>query len=201
MSTVLEQRSLPEGERRRAPVLALVAGFLALYVPLFISLARTLWREEDYAHGPIILAVALYLFWKKGTDHFLPYGGTAVPARGKKWSVPFFPFLVLLAGLALYIVGQSQNLPLFSTASLIPVVAGAIWAVEGRAGLRRFAFPILFLGFLIPIPGFLVEMATGPLKQFVSAIVAALLSGLGYAVERSGVVLDMGGHEMLVADA
>jgi len=204
MSTVLEQRSLPEGERRRAPLLALVAGFLALYVPLFISLARTLWREEDYAHGPIILAVALYLFWmegKKGTDHFLPYGGTAVPARGKKWSVPFFPFLVLLAGLALYIVGQSQNLPLFATASLIPVVAGAIWAVEGRAGLRRFAFPILFLAFLIPIPGFLVEMATGPLKQFVSAIVAALLSGLGYAVERSGVVLDMGGHEMLVADA
>jgi len=92
MSTVLEQRSLPEGERRRAPLLALVAGFLALYVPLFISLARTLWREEDYAHGPIILAVALYLFWKKGTDHFLPYGGTAVPARGKKWSVPYLCF-------------------------------------------------------------------------------------------------------------
>ena len=111
------------------------------------------------------------------------------------------PFLLLAAGLGLYIVGQSQNLPLFSTASLIPVVAGALWAVGGTAALRRFAFPILFLAFLVPIPGFLVEMATGPLKQFVSAVVATLLSALGYAVERSGVVLDMGGHQMLVADA
>jgi exosortase B len=194
MSTVLEQRSLPEGEPRWMPLVALAAGFLALYVPLFVSLARTLWREEDYAHGPIILAVAVYLFWKAGKNsarlNFLP--------RGK---FNLAPFLVLLAGLALYVVGQSQSLPLFSTASLIPVVAGAIWAVEGRAGLRRFAFPIFFLAFLVPIPGFIVEMATGPLKQFVSAIVAGLLSSLGYAVERSGVVLDMGGHQMLVADA
>ena len=94
MSTVLEQRSLPEGERRRAPLLALVAGFLALYVPVFISLARTLWREEDYAHGPIILAVALYLFWKTGTNR----ARLNFPPRGK---FNLAPFLVLLAGLAL----------------------------------------------------------------------------------------------------
>jgi EpsI family protein len=103
--------------------------------------------------------------------------------------------------LALYVVGQSQSLPLFSTASLIPVIAGALLVTGGTSALRSFAFPILFLAFLIPIPGFLVEMATGPLKQFVSAIVAGLLSALGYAVERNGVVLDLGGHEMLVADA
>ena len=102
MSTVLEQRSLPEGERRRAPLLALVAGLLALYVPVFISLARTLWREEDYAHGPIILAVAVYLFWRTAKNG----ARMNFPAARKFILAPFF---VLAAGLALYIVGLAQE--------------------------------------------------------------------------------------------
>jgi EpsI family protein len=108
---------------------------------------------------------------------------------------------IFLVGLALYLVGQSQNLPLFSMASVVPVVGGAVWLIGGRDALRRFAFPLFFLLFLIPLPGFLVEMATAPLKQLVSAIVAVLVGALGYPVERSGVVLDLGGHQMLVADA
>jgi exosortase B len=189
MSTVLEQRSLPEAARRWSPLVALVAGLLALYVPVFFTLARTLWREEDYAHGPIILAVAVYLLWRS-RDRL-------VPGRGR----PFVGGAVLVLGLVLYFIGQSQSLPLFSTASLIPVVAGAIGILGGWPALRAFAFPILFLFFLMPLPGFLVEMATAPLKELVSAGAATLLTMLGYAVERHGVVLDMGGHEMLVADA
>ena len=189
MSTVLEQQSLPGAARNWRPWLALVAGLAALYVPLFYSLAHTLWREEDYAHGPIIVAVATFLFWR-GRKQLAAGGGR--PAAG-------LPILVL--GLALYFVGQSQNLPLFSTASIVPVVAGGVLVIGGFAAVRSFAFPLLFLFFLIPVPGFLMEMATGPLRQLVSAIVATLLSMLGYGVERHGVVLDLGGHEMLVADA
>ncbi len=190
MSTVLEQQSLPEARMRRGPWLVLAAALLALYVPTCLDLARTLWREEDYAHGPIILAVAVFLFWKNGVRF------TFAPAK-----VNLTPFFVLLAGLAMYVVGRSQNLPLFEVASMIPVIAGGLLAIGGMAALRRFAFPILFLAFLIPLPGFIMEAATGPLKQFVSAGVANLLGALGYPIERSGVVLDMGGHEMLVADA
>jgi len=206
MSTVLEQRNLPEARRRFSPWLAVAAGLLALYVPTFIDLARTLWREEEYAHGPIILAVAGYLFWrarKPGSDHGFPLRRTAARSNGKTWSDPGFLVggLSLFLGLCLYMVGRSQRLPLFEVASMVPVIAGAALAIGGWPALRRFAFALLFLAFLIPLPGFIVEAATGPLKQFVSAIVAILLGALGYPVERSGVVLDLGGHEMLVADA
>ncbi|HUQ27197.1 MAG TPA: exosortase B [Usitatibacter sp.] len=191
MSTVLEQPTLPEARMRRGAWLILAAAFLALYIPTFVDLARTLWREEDYAHGPIILAVAAFLFWRSRNIP-LAAGSRAQQAAGG---------LVLLAGLVSYIVGQSQSLALFSTASILPVVAGALLIVGGTAALRRFGFAILFLLFLIPLPGFIVEAATGPLKQFVSAVVAAILGAMGYPIERSGVVLDMGGHQMLVADA
>src|SRR5260221_5119624 len=73
MSTVLGERSLPGAvERRSRTLLVLAAGFLALYIPTYLGLARTLWREDDYAHGPIILAVFAWLMWrnrKPGTDH------------------------------------------------------------------------------------------------------------------------------------
>ena len=87
MSTVLEQQSLPEARTRRGAWL-IVAALLALYVPTCIDLACTLWREEDYAHGPIILAVALFLFWKNGVRYIF------APAK-----MYLTPFLVLLAGL------------------------------------------------------------------------------------------------------
>jgi exosortase B len=187
MSTVLGERSLPAGASRRIPWIAAVLGLLFLYVPTFIGLARTLWREEEYAQGPIILAVAIYLAWRARKT-----------VGDGRWAVGG---LLLVAGLLLYLVGQSQSLPLFATASLIPVVAGVALVIGGLPLLKSLAFPLLFLAFLVPLPGFIVEAATGPLKQFVSAIVAGILSMMGYAVERAGVVIDMGGHQMLVADA
>jgi exosortase B len=198
MSTVLEQPTLPEARMRRGAWLVLAAALLALYVPTCLDLARTLWREEDYAHGPIILAVALYLFWrteKTGARHQFPAG------RNSCLAPVFAGSLVLFAGLALYLIGRSQSLALFEVASMVPVIAAIALLMGGVPALRRLAFPILFLAFLIPLPGFIVEAATGPLKQFVSAVVAAILGALGYPIERSGVVLDIGGHQMLVADA
>jgi len=189
VSTVLEQRSPLERQRRLTPGFVLALALAALCIPMFVSLARTVWREEDYAHGPIIAAVAICLFWKNGAR--FTFRQKANPAA----------FLSLLLGLALYVVGQSQDLPLFSTASLILVVAGALLIAGGTPALRAFAFPLLFLAFLVPLPGFIVEAATGPLKQFVSATVATLLGAMGYPIVREGVVLDMGGHQMLVADA
>jgi exosortase len=71
----------------------------------------------------------------------------------------------------------------------------------GMPALRRLAFPIALLFFVIPLPGFVLDFATTPLKTAVSAAVASILQVAGYPIERSGVVLDVGGHPMLVADA
>jgi hypothetical protein len=138
MSTVLGERSLPAGAARRIPWIAAAAGLLFLYVPTFVGLARTLWREEEYSHGPIILAVAIYLAWRARKT----VGDGRWAAGG----------LLLVGGLLLYLVGQSQTLPLFATASLIPVVAGMALVMGGVPLLMSLAFPLLFLAFLVPLP-------------------------------------------------
>ncbi|HSS27584.1 MAG TPA: EpsI family protein, partial [Usitatibacter sp.] len=109
--------------------------------------------------------------------------------------------LLLAAGLLLYMVGRALGLPLFSVASHIPVIAGAVLMVAGVPALRAIAFPLLFLLFLVPLPGFVMEAIATPLKELVSAAVQVLLSALGYPIERSGVVLALGNQQLLVADA
>jgi exosortase len=59
----------------------------------------------------------------------------------------------------------------------------------------------VFIAFLIPLPGALVDWLTLPLKESVSAVVDEVLYRAGYPVARSGVVLTIGSYQMLIADA
>jgi exosortase B len=192
MSTVLQERTLAHAEAGSwRPWIALLAGLAALYVPTYIDLAQGLWRDDEHAHGPIIVAVFAWLVWRS-RGVLLDESLEPAPLAGG---------LALVLGLALYLLGRTQSLPLFEVASHIPVIAGAVLLLRGFAGLKALAFPILFLAFLVPLPGFVLDILTGPLKEFVSAAVAPVLTLLGYPVEREGVVLWVGDYQMLVADA
>ena len=58
MSTVLGERSLPDtGLTRRFAWLLVAAGLAALYLPVYLDLATSLWRDDEYAHGPLILGM------------------------------------------------------------------------------------------------------------------------------------------------
>src|SRR5437764_13603807 len=99
MSTVLAQPRLGSTASHRAAWLAIVAGLAALYVPTYIDLAHGLWREDAYAHGPIVLAVFAWLVWRSRGALFTTVATTPERIAGVA-SVVF--------GLALYIVGRSQ---------------------------------------------------------------------------------------------
>ena len=191
MSTVLEGRSVGRPGRAWRPWAAVAAGLAMLYIPTYVSLSRGLWRDDAYAHAPIILAVVAFLFWRSR--------GVLLDESLKP--APLAGAFTLVAGLLLYLLGRTQSIALFEVGSHIPVIAGAILLVRGFEGLRRLAFPVFFLLFAVPLPGFVLDFFTVPLKEFVSSTVAHLLAFAGYPVERAGVVLTIGDQEMLVADA
>ena len=191
MNAVLEQRGLPEARARWQPWLLLALGLAALYVPTYVSLSRGLWRDDAYAHGPIILAAFAWLAWRERAALFEPASRAAIVAGSAS----------LALGLLLYVGGRALALAPIEVASHIPVLAGLVLLLGGFRGLRRMAFALGFLLFLIPIPGFILDAATTPLKSVVSVAVEGVLRVGGYPVERSGVVLSLGDYQMLVADA
>jgi exosortase B len=176
---------------KRFALWPVLAGLAAMYVPTFVNLAGGLWSTEANAHGPIVLMVVLFLFWR--------LRGKLEPASS--FSATGAGGFALLIGLMLYVIGRSQGFPLFETASLILVLVGTLLLVGGWKVVLLFWFPIIFLVFLVPLPPFLVEQMTGALKMKVSVIVDAVLYAVGYPVARDGVTLSIGPYQLLVADA
>jgi exosortase len=71
----------------------------------------------------------------------------------------------------------------------------------GMAVVRMLWFPILYLGFVVPIPGWLLDTVTLPLKVLVSELVTGGLANLGFPVGRLGVTLYIASYQLLVEDA
>jgi exosortase B len=168
-----------------------VVGLLVMYVPMYISLAYGIWNDEAYEHGPIVAVVTAWLVWDRRRQM----------AALTKEPAPVAGAAALAAGLLLYVIGRSQSLPLFEVSSQIPLLAGLILLFYGWRGIRVLWFALLFLGFMIPLPGFVLYAVTGALKQQVSALAETVLHYAGYPIARSGVVIQIGQYQMLVADA
>lgn len=194
MSRIFQPQTTP---KNRGPASGLIAwwpilvGLALLYLPTWWELAHTTWHEEEQSHGPIALIVAVYLTWLRRREII------AAPSR----PLPLAGWSLLGLGLMIYAVGRSQQVIIFETASQIPVLLSLLLLTKGVGLVRIVWFPILYLAFMIPLPGFLVSDATGPLKQSVSAMVETCLYQLGYPVARSGVTLIIGQYQLLVADA
>jgi exosortase B len=168
-------------------------GLLALYLPTYWMLAHGLWNSEEQAHGPIVLLVALFLVWqKRAVLAETNIAGHAEIGIGS---------ILLALGLAAYAIGRSQDILLFEVGSQIPVILGALLVTLGTKAARALWFALFFLLFMIPLPGFVVDAATGPLKQYISVIAEHVLYAAGYPIARSGVMLTVGPYQLLVADA
>lgn len=167
-------------------------GLAAMYAPTYYDLANGLWNSEEQAHGPIVLIVALFLVWRNRAALLSPATEKSSPALG--WAV-------LIPGLLIYALGRSQDIILFEVGSQIPVLIGALLITTGFPAVRAMWFPLFFLIFMVPLPGFIVDAATGPLKQYISVIAENILYAVGYPIARNGVVLTIGQYQLLVADA
>lgn len=171
--------------------LPVVLGLLAMYVPTFIDLSRGLWKNDDQFHGPIVLAVVLYIFWSMRREI------DATP-KDPRYAIAWSLFIV---GLLLYVLGRSQDIIMFELGSLLWVLPAVILTQRGTKALKVCWFPIFFLFFMIPLPGPIVDSLTLPMKTFVSWATEHILFAIGYPISRSGVILYMGPYQLLVADA
>jgi exosortase B len=175
-------------------LLPLLFGFLALYLPSYISLLNGLWRSSDQAHGPIVLMVVIYLFWQKKELLFKSKPNDLINDS----SNPFMGFLILFLGLLSYTIGRSQGIIILDLGSQIPVIIGLILIFRGWKTLISCWFPLFFIIFLLPLP---LDPITMPMKMAVSYVTETILFWVGYPIARNGVILQIGQYQLLVADA
>lgn len=173
-----------------APALVGVALVL-MYLPTLHALDTFIWRLVGQGHGPVMLALSLWLAWQRypKLPHQQPTPAT-VAGTG-----------VLILGGLVYAVGRSQDVLFLDALSMIPICMGVVLLMWGWRGLKVMWFPIFFLIFIVPIPGSIVDVITAPLKMGVSYVAEWILFQLGYPIGRQGVTLVIGQYQLLVADA
>ena len=168
-----------------------LVGFAVMYAPVYWEAAGGIWQTDDHGHGPIIVAVLVWLFW--GLHRKIAESPTR-PSPALGW--PIFGL-----GLFVYFVGRVFGISILEFGSQPLVVAGALLLMKGTPALRLAWFPVLYFIFMIPLPGILVDAITGSLKGWIANIVESALYTVGYPIARSGVILSIGPYQLQVADA
>ncbi|HYP32479.1 MAG TPA: exosortase B [Burkholderiaceae bacterium] len=169
-----------------------VLGMLALYAPTIHDLALNIWSTEEQSQGPIVLAICAWLIWRA-------WDRIDDGAAGAPW--PAVGWLLVALALLLYVFGRSQRILSAQTLSAIFLLPGLVLLMRGPRQLRAGAFALFFMIFLVPLPATMVDAVTQPLKLAVSSVAATVLFAAGYPIARTGVILQIGQYQLLVADA
>ncbi len=174
-----------------AVALTLLAGMLAMAVPLVWDWSHGTWDMQTQGHEPLILAISAWLVYRQ-REALAALQSPAAPRAGAALFV-----LALLA----YVSGRLLGVFRLELVSMMLLPAALLLYFRGFAALRLVWFAFFFLVFAIPLPFALVLAVTGPMKAAVSALAAQLLSLAGYPIGLSGVVITIGQYQLLVNEA
>lgn len=176
--------------RRRLGILLVALPLALAYAPVFMGLVRQWADDPNYAHGFFVIPMAAWLAWRRRTAFF------AAPREPDAAG-----FALLALGFLMYLAGTAAAELFTARLSLVVVLAGLVWALEGRARARAMAFPVAFLVCMVPLPYVVYYQFTFPLQVASSRWAAGLLGLAGMPVVREGNVLHLEGYSLEVVTA
>ena len=160
---------------------------LALFYPTLKWLLGEWLGNDYYSHGPLVPLISAFLAWRLWIK-WLPEQRRIKPAT--------IGLLLFGAGLIVYLYALLQRAYFAASLAMIIIIAGLVWYLLGTAALRRFAFPIGFLLFMVPLP--FVEPLSVPLAQFTGVISAAIVRLLGVPITVNGAQISLPNAELVV---
>ena len=173
------------------PSIVLLLGVAGILLPTLYSVGRESWSTEQGAHGPIVLVTGIWLLWRDlGASKPRIERGSAILS-----ALLLIPTLIIYTLTRIAGIVEIEGFAMY--ASLI-LIAYSIW---GGALLARVWFPLIYMLFVFPPPDTVFALITQPIKIGISHNVVAVLHQLGYPVAGSGVTLQIGQYQMLVAAA
>jgi exosortase len=178
-----------QGTRRY--VVPLTAMALAIcYASTLRGMVEQWAQDEDMAHGFVVPLVIFWVVWRE-RDRWRP-----LPRKASLWG---YAILAVAAGLDF---AGALGVGLFARSlAFLLSVAGAILCLGGFAWLRVWTFPFVLALFMLPKLAIVYNQVTLPLQLLATRLAATMLTVAGFAVIRSGNILNVAGHRIAVVEA
>jgi exosortase len=170
---------------------ALIIGVAAILFPTMLEIGQFNWTTEQGGHGPIVMAIGLWLLWREAR---------ASPAPRKPGNL-VIGSLSLAGLLAVYLLSRITGILEIEALAMYGALIVAAYMLFGGALIRTIWFPLLYLALTLPPPDSVVAAVTQPIKIAISEWAVSLLYALGYPIASSGVTIQIAQYEMLVAAA
>lgn len=146
--------------------------------------------REEYSYGYMIPFITAFLIWQKKN----------ILAKGQFHGSWFGIFIVIL-GLTLFYLGSLSTITTIVQYALLIVIVGIVLSIMGWESMKPIFIPLLFLIFMIPLPGFFLNNLSSQLQLISSEIGVAVIRAFGISVFLEGNVIDLGSFKMQVVDA
>src|SRR5579871_3985799 len=163
---------------------------LACYAPVLWRLIEQWNSDPDMGHGFFVPLVAGFIVWQKRSEL------AALEPRPNWWGL----VIVIYGALQLAIATLGAELFLARSAFVISII-GIVLFLGGADWVRRLAFPLFLLFFMIPIPTVVYNHITFPLQILASRVSTQALDLMQIPVLREGNVLELAEQKLSVVEA
>ncbi len=170
-------------------VIALFASFLLMYATTLPDMIGR-WNDPDFSHCFLVPWIAAYFAYT------VRYKLCSLKLRSSALG-----WLVFLYSGMLFLAGKLGSVETLVYISLWLSIVGMVVTVLGWHGARLLAFPLLLLGFIVPLPPFLNRLFTFKLKLLASDLAASILRLTGKSIYHAGNIIDLSGMQLQVVDA
>ena len=169
----------------------LLLGCAVFVLPIMFEVATKTWSTEQGGHGPLVLVTGIWAVWRelKGKKIVRTPGRLAVGA-------PCLAF-----SLAVFVAARITGILEIEAFSMYAALISGAYLLFGGTLLRAIWFPLVYLAFTLPPPDTVVATVTQPIKIAISTWAVSVLRLLGYPIASSGVVIQIGQYQLLVAAA
>jgi len=175
-----------------AVALIVTAG---LYFQVLRWMVNAWTGNPDYSHGFLVPFFAAYILWSN-RKQLEESQDDEKSNSGVLWGSA-----LIAAGLVMRGVGFYTMRPTVEAISLLLVVFGIILLFLGARAWRWAWAPVLFLVFMIPLPGFLSTQLAGALQKIATILSTVTLQLLGFTAFAEGNVIALSNGQIGVAEA
>jgi exosortase len=160
------------------------------YWTTFVDLADEWSRNPLYSHGYLVPAFAAVLLWLRRDK--MP----KAPLEPSWWAVVFLAVgSIMRLGSAYFYYGWPDRM------SLLFMIFGAVLAIGGWAACQWSWPSILFLGFMLPFPGFVETGLIPPLRRIATLAGSNVLQTMGFFAQADGNVIVLREGYLDIVDA